>query len=60
VFDAVKQVADFYRINIPDEKQYFNNAARHIAGRDVIPKTIKFRLWDAVALRNFLHHFASN
>jgi hypothetical protein len=60
VFDAVKQVAEFYRITIPDEKQDFNNAARYIAGRDVIPKPMKFRLWDAVALRNFVHHFASN
>jgi hypothetical protein len=60
LFDAVKQVADFYRINIPDEKQDFNNAARYIASRDVIPKPIKFRLWDSVAIRNFVHHFASN
>ena len=56
----MKQVAEFYRITIPDEKQDFNNAARYIAGRDVIPKPMKFRLWDAVALRNFVHHFASN
>ena len=47
-------------MNIPDERLDFNNAARYLASRDTIPKAIKFRLWDMVALRNFVHHYGSN